>query len=117
MTRTPLVVVTSLSAISITSLIFASTTAIGGAPAAGALFLLPVVAAFAVLRRARFARVALFVTTTGAMLPLGAGIVLTWPTLHSLAPYATGVVILSAALIAMVSRTARRWFDAPRADG
>lgn len=107
--RAPVIVLASLSAIAITGVVFAVTTAVGGALIYGALFLLLPLSAAACLRTIRYSRTALFICSLGAMVPLIVGVLLTWPQLGDAAPYLAGVIAIFGGLAGMLSPTARAW--------
>ncbi len=110
MTRPPTIVIASLGAIAITGLLVAIAATSGGSGGAGAFFLtLPATAACS-LRAWRHSRTALFLCSFGAMLPLMAGVGLTWPDLIGGAPYVAAITALVGGLAGMLAPTSRAWY-------
>ena len=108
--RPPTIVIASLSAIAITGLVFATTATFGGSASSGAMFLFLPLSALCCLKAWRYSRTALFLVSLGAMVPLMIGVMLTWPALLSIAPYAAGIGTLFGGLAGMLSPTARAWY-------
>ncbi len=117
MTRPPTIVLASLVAIAVPGVLFAVTTALGGAPGVGALFLLLPLTAYACYRALRLARTAMFLAAIGALGPLFVGVMLTWPDFASGVPYLAGATAIFAGLCGMLSPTARAWHATERAHG
>ena len=112
MMRPPTIVIASLSAIAVTGSVFATTAAVGGGAAAGAVFLTLPLSAVACLKALRYSRTALFLFSLGAMTPMIIGVLITWPHLQGVAPYAVGISALFGGLAGMLSPTARNWYAA-----
>ncbi|MES3035704.1 MAG: hypothetical protein V4813_17000 [Gemmatimonadota bacterium] len=117
MMRPPLTVFASLCAIAFSGVLFAVTTAVGGAPAAGALFLLLPLTAYGCLRAVRLSRTALFAASIGAFAPLMVGVMMTWPDVPGALPYVVGATAIFAGLCGMLTPTARAWYASERAHG
>lgn len=107
--RPPPVVIASLAAIALTGVTFAITATTGGAPLTGVAFLTLPLAAAACSRALRRARVALFVVSLLAMAPMLVGVLLTWPDITGLLPYAIGMAAIIGGLGGMLSTAAREW--------
>jgi hypothetical protein len=105
----PRVVLASLSAIGSAGAVFSVSTALGGAPGVSAMYLTLPLAAAACFRVLRFARFSLFLVSILAMAPLMVGVVLTWPHVPGVLPYAAGMVTIFAGLSGMLSPVAREW--------
>lgn len=117
MNRAPLTVFASLCAIAFSGVLFAVTSAVGGAPAAGLLFLLLPLSAYGCLRAVRLSRMAMFVASIGAFAPLMIGVMMTWPDVPGALPYVVGATAIFAGLCGMLTHTARSWYASARAHG
>ena len=110
MTRPPTTVIASLAAIAIAGIVFAITTALGGAPVVGALFLTLPLAAAASARVVRLSRPALFAVSLLAQAPLAVGVMLTWPQVSGMLPYVAGMLTITGGLAGMLTPAARAWY-------
>ena len=115
MMQYPRIVIGSLGAITVTGLFFAVAAAMGGAPAAGALFLLLPGSVVACTRAIRYSRSVVVGTVIGATLPLVVGVAVTWPDVPAAAPYLIGIVALWCGLSGLLSHTGRAWYASLRA--
>jgi hypothetical protein len=115
MTRPPLIVLLSLLMIALVGTFFAVTATSGGAPGAGALYLLLPLTAYACLRAVKFSRTALFVAAIGAVAPLAVGIMLSWPDFAVSLPYLIGAFAIFFGLCGMLAPSARAWYAGARA--
>ena len=110
MIRPPTIVIASLGAIAITGLLVAFAATSGGSGGAGAFFLTLPAAAGCSLRAWRYSRTALFLCSFGALLPLMAGVGLTWPNVLDGAPYIAAITAIVGGLAGMLAPTARAWY-------
>ena len=117
MKRAPLTVFASLCAIAFSGVLFAVTTAVGGAPAVGMLFLLLPLTAYGCLRAVRLGRTALFAASISAFAPLMVGVMMTWPDVTGALPYVVGASAIFAGLCGMLTPAARAWYASQRAHG
>jgi len=115
MTRPPLIVLASLGAIAVPGLVFAATSAAGGAPLVGALFLLLPVSAYGCLRAMKYSRSALFISALGALAPLFVGVMMTWPEFAVGLPYMAGAIAIVSGLGGLLAPSARIWYAGGRA--
>lgn len=115
MMRPPPVVIASLAAIALTGVVFAVTATTGGAPLVGAAFLTLPLSAAACSRALRRARPALFAVSLLSLAPMLVGVLLTWPHVIGLLPYAVGALAVIGGLAGMLTPVAREWHAATAA--
>ncbi len=113
----PTIVLASLGAVAAPGVLFAVTSALDRAPGVGALFLLLPLTAYGCFRAVKLARAAMFVVGIGAIGPLFAGVMMTWPEASGSVPYIVGAGAIFAGLSGMLTPAARAWHASKRAHG
>jgi hypothetical protein len=113
--RAPAIVSIPLCMIAAIGLLFAITTVVSGTWHVAAFFMLLPTAAFACYRLLRWSRTFLFVVSLGAVAPLAAGIVISWPERNVAVLYFLPIAGIFCALAVLLSREAREWHASAKA--